>query len=149
MASEIDRVNTIIAGDMAAQSHGQRHGMPSIYTCPDCGGVLWQLNEDDLVQFQCHVGHTYSMQHLLVCQAEALENALWQAIRLMQQKAVIVRQMLDRSEQMDPYVQERFREQVEAAEANVEMLCKLVESPLFSAEQEALTAERLSGEPEA
>ena len=144
MASEIERADSIIAETMAAQEHGQRHGEPSTYTCPACGGVVWQLNENGISQFQCHVGHAYSLQHLLVHHAEALENALWQAIRLMQQKAVMARQVQMRREPMAPDLRQRFQDQAEAAEANVGLLRSLVESPLFSSEQEALNAERLS-----
>ncbi len=148
MASEIDRARTIIAEDMSAQSRGQRHGMPSVYTCPECGGVMWQLDEESVLRFQCHTGHIYSFQHLLVEQTEALENALWQAIRALQQKAVMARQVLNRNENISPDLRERFREQAEASEANVELLRRLVENSLFSPQEEALSAERLSEQPE-
>ena len=36
-----------------------RVGQRSALTCPDCGGVLWQINENGLVHYRCHVGHAY------------------------------------------------------------------------------------------
>src|SRR5690349_20179232 len=36
-----------------------RHGRRSVLACPDCHGVMWEFDEDELTHFRCHVGHTY------------------------------------------------------------------------------------------
>src|SRR5262249_13975549 len=33
-----------------------REGRPSPFACPDCHGVLWELEEGKLLQFRCRVG---------------------------------------------------------------------------------------------
>src|SRR5688500_14144980 len=40
-------------------------GEPSNYACPECHGVLLQLNEGPLFRFRCHTGHAYSIESLL------------------------------------------------------------------------------------
>jgi two-component system chemotaxis response regulator CheB len=45
--------------------HAKELGPPSPFTCPDCGGTLWQSQDGDLFQFQCHVGHRYSGDSLV------------------------------------------------------------------------------------
>jgi two-component system chemotaxis response regulator CheB len=35
-------------------------GPPSVFTCPECGGSLWEINDSGLRRFACHVGHVYS-----------------------------------------------------------------------------------------
>ena len=37
----------------------------TVYTCPDCGGVLWQDGAGRQVAFHCHVGHAYAPEILL------------------------------------------------------------------------------------
>jgi two-component system chemotaxis response regulator CheB len=34
-------------------------GPPSPYTCPECGGALWEVRRDQALGFRCHVGHAY------------------------------------------------------------------------------------------
>src|SRR5262245_27394919 len=35
-------------------------GRRSVLTCPDCNGVMWEIGEEDLVRYRCHVGHAYT-----------------------------------------------------------------------------------------
>jgi len=39
-------------------------GEPSPYSCPDCGGVLWELKDGELLRFRCRVGHAYTSETL-------------------------------------------------------------------------------------
>jgi two-component system chemotaxis response regulator CheB len=39
---------------------GERDGPPSPFTCPDCGGTLWEIKEPGLVRYRCHVGHGFT-----------------------------------------------------------------------------------------
>ena len=36
---------------------GEMPGPPSAFTCPECGGALWELRDGKLLRFRCHVGH--------------------------------------------------------------------------------------------
>ncbi len=56
-------------------------------TCPECGGALWELRHGEIVKYQCRVGHSYSDEGLLVHQGEALEAALWTAVRALEERA--------------------------------------------------------------
>jgi two-component system chemotaxis response regulator CheB len=63
----------------AARAVAQR-GEPSEFTCPECGGTLWEQQEGNLLRFRCRVGHAYSTESLVAEQREALEGALWGAV---------------------------------------------------------------------
>jgi two-component system, chemotaxis family, protein-glutamate methylesterase/glutaminase len=60
---------------------------PSAFSCPDCGGVLWQLEQDGVLHYRCRTGHAYSPSGLYVRQDESLEGALWAAIRALDERA--------------------------------------------------------------
>jgi two-component system chemotaxis response regulator CheB len=93
MASEVERAPNIIAQDIADQENGDRHGQPSLYSCPDCGGVMWQVNEGEVFHFYCHLGHSLSPDVLMALKSEELEDALWNAVRTLREKAMLTRQM--------------------------------------------------------
>jgi two-component system chemotaxis response regulator CheB len=84
---------TIMDADAEAQERGERRGAISVFTCPECGGALWQVNEKKLVRFRCHVGHAYLGEVLLDGQAANLEAALWTAVRIFKEKTVLARQV--------------------------------------------------------
>lgn len=135
----------LIQQDIEAQEEGCRANSLSVYTCPDCGGVMWEMDDQGLVSFRCHVGHAYSIQSLLVQQAEALEDGLWHAIRVLREKAILSRQMLARhAHGLHPEVERRFREQAEAAEAHVKTLQDLVTNPVFSMAVDQAVAQQAS-----
>jgi two-component system, chemotaxis family, protein-glutamate methylesterase/glutaminase len=74
------------------------------YTCPDCGGVLFERREGQLERFECSVGHVFSIESLSSAQAEALESALWAAVRALEDRAALLMRLAGRARQ---HAQER------------------------------------------
>ncbi len=60
---------------------------PTAFTCPDCGGSLWQLEEGKLIRFKCRVGHAYSVKSVVQKHSDTLDHALWVAFRTLQEHA--------------------------------------------------------------
>jgi two-component system chemotaxis response regulator CheB len=73
-------------------------GVPSTQTCPECHGTLWEHHEAGAAQFRCRIGHAFSAEALVAIQAEALEAALWTALRALEEHAALVRRMAIRAE---------------------------------------------------
>ncbi len=78
------------------QESGTCSNAPSIFTCPDCGGVLWEINEGNVIRYRCHVGHLYTSTSMLSKQSEALEAALWTAVRALEESASLSRRLATR-----------------------------------------------------
>jgi two-component system chemotaxis response regulator CheB len=81
----------------AAMRDNLRPGPPSRFTCPECGGALWEIKEGKLVRYRCHVGHGYTADGLVAAQEGSVEAALWTALRALEEKAELRRQMADRA----------------------------------------------------
>jgi two-component system chemotaxis response regulator CheB len=81
----------------AYEDDADHPGKPSPYACPECGGVLWELNEGELLRFRCRVGHAYSTEALTTEQSLAAENALWTALRALEEQGAIRRRMAERA----------------------------------------------------
>jgi two-component system chemotaxis response regulator CheB len=59
--------------------------------------VLFERHEGDLERFQCSVGHVFSIESLSSAQAEALENALWAAVRSLEDLAALLQRLAARA----------------------------------------------------
>jgi two-component system chemotaxis response regulator CheB len=88
------RLSAVDAGGSPPHSAA---GEGTRYTCPDCGGVLFERHEGDLERFQCSVGHVFSIESLSSAQAEALENALWAAVRSLEDRAALLQRLAARA----------------------------------------------------
>jgi len=82
----------------ADASAAAQNGDPSEFTCPECGGTLWEQQEGDLLRFRCRVGHAYSTESLLADQREALEGALWGAVVALEERADLATRLAGRME---------------------------------------------------
>jgi two-component system chemotaxis response regulator CheB len=68
-------------------------GGPSVFSCPECNGVLLQLKEAGRIRFRCHTGHAYSADSLLAEIRESIEASLWQTLRLMHEGDILMREI--------------------------------------------------------
>lgn len=71
-------------------------GTRTTYTCPECNGSIWQIGKEEPLRFRCHTGHSFTANVFLAEQTQNLENALWSAVRAMEEKVTFSRQMSER-----------------------------------------------------
>ena len=69
---------------------------PSPFSCPDCGGVLWELQDGELIHYRCRTGHRFSPESLLSGQTHGVEEALWVALRALAESAGQARELATR-----------------------------------------------------
>ncbi len=86
-------VKTVTAQMKESEQFGKKAAQSSVYTCPECGGVLWELQHGGMVHYQCHVGHAYGIDDLLSCHSEKVEQALWTAFRVLEDNASLSRKV--------------------------------------------------------
>jgi two-component system chemotaxis response regulator CheB len=68
----------------------------TVYTCPDCGGGLWEIKEGKLIRYRCHIGHTFTERELITGHGEKIEETLWVALRMMEEKRHLLYRIADR-----------------------------------------------------
>ena len=147
MSDEYEKEAEIAEFDLSViQDDAHRPGVPSGFACPDCGGALWELHEGELIRYRCRVGHAWSPSSLLAEQSEALESALWTALRALEERAALSERVAERFAlrgHSRPTV--RFREQ--AAESR--RRAALIRQVLLNGEPDAETAAGTPAEAEA
>lgn len=107
-----------------------RPGTPSPYSCPDCGGVLWQIDNGEFAHYRCRVGHAYSPDGMLRAKANELEEALWSAINALEESARLSRQLADRSTRYGhDWLAQRFLRRESEARERAEIIRQVVLRP--------------------
>ena len=84
------------AGFDVAEAREAPESGPTPLRCPDCGGALWELEDGGLQSYACHVGCTYSADSLLEEQGDAVERALWTAVRMLEERAELSDRLSER-----------------------------------------------------
>lgn len=100
-------------------------GTPSVFACPECHGVLWEVRDGKMVQFRCRVGHTYGSESLAIELSDASEAALWAAMRALEEKAAMQRRIADGSNSSEKSAT-RLRDQSAADEANARIIRDMI-----------------------
>ena len=75
-------------------------GNATTLTCPDCGGVLTEIEEDGNFRYRCFTGHVFSEKVLQDENLLKTEETLWVAIRMMEERRNF---MLNMSKQTSDY----------------------------------------------
>jgi two-component system chemotaxis response regulator CheB len=95
-------------------------GPSSGFSCPDCQGVLVQVEP---ARFRCRVGHGWTADALLAAQGSAWERALWAALRTLDEKARLGRRMaLHADDWGNDRLVDRYLAGADEAEAAAEVL---------------------------
>jgi two-component system chemotaxis response regulator CheB len=107
---------------------------PSGFACPDCGGVLWELNGEQPFRFRCRVGHSWTAAALLGEQADVLDSALWMALRALEERASLSERLARRmNETGSPSSAGRFAIQAAGCRRSAEVIRRLIVSGRLSA----------------
>jgi two-component system, chemotaxis family, protein-glutamate methylesterase/glutaminase len=92
------------------------------FICPDCGGALWEREENGAVQFRCRIGHAYSPESMMVAENEAVENALWSAVRSLEESASLARRLAKST----PMLSENLDQKAERREQDAQIIRNLL-----------------------
>lgn len=147
-SDEMAYEDEIAAFDQEAIQSDQRPGRPSGFGCPDCGGSLWELHGDELVRFRCRVGHAWSAGSLIAKQSEALEEALWVALRALEERADLAHRLARRLQKRGvARLAARYQEQRAECKRQADLVREILLNPPLEVDEQVSSAESSSAEP--
>jgi two-component system, chemotaxis family, protein-glutamate methylesterase/glutaminase len=79
--------------DETTSQNVEKLGHPSTFTCPECEGPLWEIQDQEILRFRCRVGHAYTAESMLAGRSEALEGAMWAALNTLEEGAQMSRRL--------------------------------------------------------
>ena len=113
------------AGELIASV--EKLGKVSKLTCPECHGALWEMNDQNMLRFRCHVGHAFSAEALSDGQSQMLEVALWSAVRALEEQMLLARRIVERARRANhTRAANMFEKRALEAEANSSILRELL-----------------------
>jgi len=122
-ADSLDRTEADFAAanlDVMQDEHGHP-GHPSVFGCPDCGGVLWEVDDGEFTRYRCRVGHAWRSDALLGHQSDTYDDALWTSLRALEESTSLSRRIAARYRKRgSDELADRFEAQARAIEAKAE-----------------------------
>jgi two-component system, chemotaxis family, protein-glutamate methylesterase/glutaminase len=126
---ELEREVALAAVDEATHAGFERYGQPSRFSCPECAGVLWNVNtvQGGPLRFRCDTGHAYSPANLAEAQLEVVESTLWASLRALENTVQLARVRAEgaRKRGMEALAQ-RYEVQCDAAQQHAGVLRELL-----------------------
>ena len=83
----------VAGGGRGGMHEMDRIGRRSELACPDCHGVMWEIDEGELVRYRCHVGHAYSAEIMSLALDENLRHALGSALRVLDERIALAKKL--------------------------------------------------------
>jgi two-component system chemotaxis response regulator CheB len=111
---------------MTETSETPRFGSQTDMVCPDCGGVLREIEGGPWRRFRCRLGHTFTTARLLEAMDDEVERALWTAVRTLQERADLLAKLASTSGRAAEDFQVRARELVHQGQLLEGMLADLI-----------------------
>lgn len=125
--SAMEQEASAAAFDFAAVESANKPGVPSVFGCPECGGVLWETDEGELIRYRCRVGHAFTADSLMTEQSVQLEAALWAALRGLEEKAALVHRLAEQSHAIgNGRLAARYVEQEDEARQHAAVIRELI-----------------------
>ena len=107
--------------------------VPSGFTCPECHGALFERQDGTLSRYRCRTGHAFSAETLAASQSKGVEDALWIALRALEENAALLRNMSERARDRG---QDRSSQRYASQARGIESRAKVIRDALRSAKSD-------------
>jgi two-component system chemotaxis response regulator CheB len=115
-------------------------GEPSVFTCPECHGALLKVRGERPLRFRCHTGHAFTADSLLADLSDVTEEAIWNAVRSIQEASMLMSHLAEHWRDVDPEVAAEFLLRSKDAQARADRIRGI------AAEHPAMSEEKVQAE---
>jgi|SRR5688572_1040207 len=127
---QVDVEVAIAKGENPRAAGLEQLGSPSRYSCPDCHGVLLELEDEGRIRFRCHTGHAYSVESLLAAMNDVIERAIITAVRSLEEGSILMQDVATQlTERTRGGETQRLLEASERAKQQAEAIRQLLLEP--------------------
>lgn len=122
------RVETEIAGlNPHTVTQAPHYGKISSYTCPDCHGPLWEIQDGPLLRFRCRVGHAFTAESMFEGQADNVEEALWMALNILEESEQLYTRLAGGArERQHRWISEQFEQKLRTVKKRSAVIRRLL-----------------------
>ncbi|MBV8763700.1 MAG: chemotaxis protein CheB [Hyphomicrobiales bacterium] len=83
----------VARGEKMNMKEMDRIGRRSVLACPDCHGVMWEIDDGELIRYRCHVGHAYTAELMSLAIDENLSRAMASALRALDERIALAEKL--------------------------------------------------------
>jgi two-component system chemotaxis response regulator CheB len=107
--------SSVIAVDRGSSDQAQPGNLTG-FTCPECGGAQWEMDDERGFRVRCRTGHEYAPENFIEAQGVQVEAALWSALRSLEERAALHRRIAARyRDKSNRRLAERFAHRADQA----------------------------------
>jgi two-component system, chemotaxis family, protein-glutamate methylesterase/glutaminase len=122
-----DQEARVPANQLMTEAAMRELGNPSVYSCPDCGGVLFEIEDSGLPRYRCSIGHAYGAQSLLAGKDGGVEEALSAALRALQESERLAHKLMRSLRENDfPLTLRELQAKAEAQQRHARVIRELL-----------------------
>jgi two-component system, chemotaxis family, protein-glutamate methylesterase/glutaminase len=101
-------------------------GDNSIYSCPDCGGGLWEMKSNGVKRYRCHVGHAFTEVGLLSGMQASTETALWTALRIIEERRNVLKSLAEKEKGREKQGARRYLKRINELETQIQHIKRVL-----------------------
>lgn len=107
-------------------------GAPSVFSCPECNGVLWQVHDESLERYRCRVGHAFGLDSLVNNKEKNTDAALWAALRALEEKKNLANNLISRAKKENSKNLKHFQKKAHEVEEHIQTIRKILQHSKYS-----------------
>ena len=88
---------------------------------------MYERHDGKFLHYACEVGHAFSPENLTTAHTDALERAIWIAIRTLRERTAIQRSLARNASESDTPMARHYEETAAAAERDSALLQEILE----------------------
>jgi two-component system chemotaxis response regulator CheB len=126
-AAQLHPMEPDLASERVAVDPSDRPGRVSVFSCPECHGSLWEVDQKGILRFRCRVGHVYSVESMLAAQTDSVDRALWAALRSLEERAALTRRLSERAKgRRQQWMADAFAARADVAESHASVVREIL-----------------------
>ena len=127
---EIRLEAAIAAQEIADMAADDQLGTPSRFTCPECHGALWEIEDGSILRYRCHTGHAFTADSVIAAQSAEIDNLIGVLFRSHQERAALMHRMSEKARADGRHdIADLFVTRARDYEASAEMMRRIFVSP--------------------
>ena len=120
----------IAAQELGSMEANQQLGQPSSFSCPECQGVLWEIDDGGLLRYRCQVGHAFTAEAGQADQSKRTEELLWSLLRNHRERAALAGRMAEKARSLNhDDTADMLRRRARGYEEDAEIIRRLLHNP--------------------
>jgi two-component system chemotaxis response regulator CheB len=119
---------TVAAQELGSMELEEKLGNLSPFTCPDCSGALWEINDGSMLRYRCHVGHAFTAEAVLAGRAAEVDKFLESLLRSHRERAALVRRLAQKERSLQNIsLAEQFEARAREYEHDAEVVSRMAQ----------------------